>query len=270
MLRRAFGGFIVLLCTASAFARDVYVVRADARGPFINAVEYVTWKTDVFFHNPSETAATITLVGISNGALPDSRVPRTFTIPAQRSMTLINSPDAGLWVPAGVPDQSLWVLRLDVPETVGAEDVMFIGRGATLAGPVDSEQQYSLGKLRLPEFTALVAANQPQTHAATFLGSPRYIPSRTNVAIYNGGSVDATARIEFRDYCSDAMVSSATVMVPANTIVQPSFTTPAVQCATNRPSWAVYTVVTVDQPSFSFVSNLSNIDTPLTSISIAY
>jgi hypothetical protein len=269
-MARRFPVLLLLLCAApAALARDLYLVRADAKGPFINGVEYVTWRTDVFFHNTTDAPATVALLGISNGQMPEPRVPRAFVIAPHRSATLMNSGVGGEWIPASVQIETLWVMHLDVPEGVAADDVMFIGRGASLAGPVDGDQRYSFGKLRLPLFTSLVPANQPQTHAATFLGSPRYIPSRTNVAIYNGGTAGATARIEFKTYCSDETISSTTVQVPANTIVQPSLTTPTdVHCEV-EPRWAVYTVVTVDQPSFSFVSNLSNANTPLTSISIS-
>lgn len=269
----SFGLLIVLLLACPCVhARDLYVVRADAKGPFINGVEYVKWTTDVFFHNNTAAAATITLVGISNGLMPDPRTSRTVSVPALRSTTLLNNGDSESWIPANVQIQYLWVLHLDVPDGVVAEDVMFIGRGSTLTGPVPFELRYSLGKLRLPTFTTLIPANQPQIHAATFLGAPQYIPSRTNVAIYNGSSVDATARVDFKDYCSDTTISSTVVSVPANTIVQPSFTTPTdlPPCDRIVPQWAVYTVVTMDQPGFSFVSNLSNRDTPLTSISVAY
>jgi hypothetical protein len=132
---------------------------------------------------------------------------------------------------------------------------------------------FRFGKVRLPTFRALTPAGEPQTHQATFLGSEQDIPSRINVGVYNGGTVTATAQIEIRRECDDTVVSGETVSVPAKTVLQATnfSTNPGHGCPPASPGPygpGVYTVVTVDQPSFSFVSNLANTLLPITSISI--
>jgi hypothetical protein len=218
--------FLTSILSTPLSAADLYIVRGNASGPFFNAVEYVTWGTEVFFTNHSDALATVQLVGISNDEMPDSRVAKSFSIDPHRSAVLSRDASASEWTPASVQIQTLWVIHLSVPNDLVVDDVMFIGRGAAGLGlPLPGDYPYYFGKLRLPMFSSLVPANHEQVHAATFLGSPSYIPSRTNVAIYNGGTAAATARIEIHDYCDDSVLTTTSVSVPANSIVQPSITT---------------------------------------------
>ena len=82
---------------------------------------------------------------------------------------------------------------------------------------------------------------------------------RINVAIYNGGTSTAVATIEVRRTCDDSIVTSTVVQVPANAVVQYGpFPTGADDCSDARTSaYSRYTTITVDQPSATFVSTLT-------------
>ena len=271
---------LCLLLMASApvdlMAADRYAVQGSAFGPQVGAF-LIRWSSDLFFFNGSAADARVKLLGVSNGTLSTTSPP-DIVIPRSRTTTLsANGGAVATWGPVGNPSSTvptLWVLHLDVPDGVLMDDALFIGEDFGGSIPSPPLAQYELGKIRLPIFTALVPSNQPQVHLATFLGSTTYIPSRSNVAIYNGGGQSAQATIEIRQHCDDALLLRSTISIPSNAIIQTSgIVAPEVTCPLDfgftPPPSSVYTVVTVDQPSFSFVSNLSNRDVPLTSISIS-
>lgn len=262
--------FVVLLLSTTLFAGDVYIVQGSAEGPMFNDSERTIWTIDAVFYNTESTDAVITLLSVSNGGLSNfTGTPTSFTIPAHRTATLSN--ERAAWFPAVM--SPLWALHLDVPTGVLVESVLFIGSRNEVAPVSPSDLPFRFGKVRLPTFRALTPAGEPQTHMATFLGSEQDIPSRINVGVYNGGTVIANAQIEIRRQCDDTFVSGATVPVPAKTVIQVTnfSTNPGHGCPEASPGPGgpgVYTVVTVDQPGFSFVSNLANTLLPVTSISI--
>jgi len=83
---------------------------------------------------------------------------------------------------------------------------------------------------------------------------------RTNVGVFNAGSVAATATVELRRGCDDVLVASRSVAVPPNSIVQLNGLPFASEgCSAIRTAaYETYVVVTVDQPSFSYAITLSN------------
>ena len=262
---------LFLLSAFRGYSADRYVVQGSALGPQVGAL-FVTWTTDIFFFNTTATDAPIRLVGVSNGNFP-SDLPSSFTIHANRSTSLSANGAVATWGPRNPTFQPLWVLHIDVPDGVLLDDVLFIGEELSGQAPLPLDH-YTQGKIRLPVFNELTPANQAQIHLATFLGDFNSIPSRANVTIYNGGNVTAQAKIEIREHCDDAVLLTTTIAIPSNTIIQTSgLNAPAGHCGFDfgftPPPSAIYTVVTVDQPSLSFVSSLSNRDVPLTSISIS-
>ncbi len=268
-------GLTILLfaCTlASAghlMAEDVYVVQGSAIGPQVDQNFMLVWSSDAFFYNAGAVVSHVTLLHISNGGGRPDPSGDVLVIPARSSRSLLV--DKSTWsANTGAP---LWVLHLDAPADTLTEDALYIGSvGINLPSP--STSRFRFGKARLPVFRSLAPAGQQQVHLATSLGpssnNPVEIqtPSRLNVTIYNAGNVAAAALIEIRQHCDDHLVTSKTVTIPADTIVQVSgFEAKTFDCPPTGERF-VYTVVTVDQPSFSFVSNLSNAATPTTSISI--
>ncbi len=262
-----------LLFTARAWAADVYVFQGLASGPNLNSEFAVLWTTDAFFYNTGDTPATITLVHATPSSTA-SRVPvgDTFTLPPHRGASLVKAKPS--W--AGV--DGLAVLHLESPPEVVVDDALFIGETPLHVSGIPSP--FTFGKARLPVFRSLTPPGVQQIHLATSLGpagdvSPTIavLPNRINVTIYNDAQVSANATIEIRQHCDDRVLSSRSVTIVADSIVQIGpFDTATVNCQDSSglgdSERMVYTVVTVDQPSFSFVSNLSNAATPTTSISI--
>lgn len=253
---------------------EVYLVQGYALGqtiPVPGSVwgEVIVWSTDGFFYNSALSEARIRLLGVSNGAL-DPSAPTEFAVPSRSSTSLTRANLDSAWRPRN--NDPLWVLRLDVPDGVVVDDALFVRGWSQLSpNPTFNPIDFKYGKIRLPAFSALTPPNQPQISLVTSLGDPAFIPSHSNVAIYNGGATVANATIEVRRHCDDAVVSSKNVTVPANTIIQFANVPAAGSCAEYSrvvPPSGVYTVVTVDQPSFSFVSTLANNSNPLTSMSV--
>jgi hypothetical protein len=268
-MRTLFTVFFLTTCTTALFASDIYLVQGFAVGPQIDAGTAVLWTTSALFYNTGSATATIRLVNVSNRGghpLPDNPV-----LPPQRSASL--DVIGTTW---NVSPEPLWVVHLDVPPEVLIEAALFIGTSSAFGSP--SSFPYVYGKVRLPVFRSLIPGGQKQIHLLTSLGPASNIPiqvqvpSRINVAIYNSASVPANAVIEIRQHCDDQVVATRTVVIPADTILQIGpFDARTNNCQSNAfgdGGRFVYTTVTVDQPSFSFVSNLSNAATPTTSISI--
>jgi hypothetical protein len=101
----------------------------------------------------------------------------------------------------------------------------------------------------------------PQFHLRTDVGT---LTSRTNVGIYNGGSVSATAAVEIWEGCDDQVLDSKFVTIPPNSVVLATgFATNALltsRCAGSQgtPLYVRYVKVAMDQPGFSFVTSLAN------------
>jgi hypothetical protein len=267
-MRRALVVLFGLILSPLAQAADVYVVQGYAFGPLIDPTTAVLWSSNTIFYNTGSRDATISLLSVSNGGRAVSS--GVATLGPQRS----SSPD-GLSVSPG--SGPLWVSHFDAPSDVLVDAALFIG-WTSFVGPSPGSFPYAYGKLRLPVFRSLVPAGQKQIHLLTSLGPASNIPvqvqvpSRINVAIYNSASVPANAVIEIRQHCDDQIVTTRAVTIAPDTIVQIGpFDARTSSCGDSgfgQLGLFVDTTVTVDQPSFSFVSNLSNAATPTTSISI--
>lgn len=249
--------WIVLAVTSPAMAGDVYLFQAHAEGPPIynpdaNAPEIVEWSTDAFFFNQGMTDAVVKVLDDANG---DTQ----FTIPPQHAVSLSNA----------LPHRLFRFVHAIVPDSVAVENALFIGEVPISILPIAPE--YRFGKVTLPVFTALTAANQPQVHLATFLGSQQ---SHANVWVYNGGDSAATAHIEIHRQCDDAVVDTTTVTVASkNALVVPGMASTFGGCIVTpeMQPWmasATYAVVTVDQPSLSFVSVVASGQIPKAMVSV--
>jgi hypothetical protein len=248
---------IGLSVATSLLARDIYVVQGDARGPVFGQ-ERVVWSTDVLFYNRGVAPGTVTVLSISNPSDRGGRVGASFAVSPGKTASLQQQL-------RGIPNgDALMIVHLDVDEALVVENVLYIG--SEFAGGISGNtifRQY--GKIRLPVFTSFVPANEPQVHLESDIGD---IPAHINVGIYNAGSETATAHIETHAHCDDGTISTRTVSVPPDTVVQIAGFQAETQCAGLEQKSSVYTVVTVDQPSLTFVSALANDNTPTTSISI--
>jgi hypothetical protein len=238
---------IVILAAMSLFGADAYFIRFTAYG------NSILWADDILFFNTNPSPVNVRFVGVSNGAAhadtPDLLLP-----PRRTTSLRANSTIAEKWAPN--PDIApLWVLHLDLPLGVIAEsrDEFYV----TFPLPPMLASQ-PRGKVSMPIFRGLVAPNEPQVQLGTDLGGT---DSRVNVGIYNASDRTALAAIEVRRACDDTIVGTRTILVPPNTVVQ-SVGVAAVrnaECGGTATTPWVYTVTTtVDQPSFTFVSNVNS------------
>jgi len=253
---------IGLSVATRVFARDIYLVQGDAHGPVFGQ-ERLVWSTDVLFYNRGVAPGTVTVLSISNPSDRGGRVGASFVVAPGKTASLKQQL-------RGIPNgDALMIVHLSVDNELVAENVLYIG--GELVSSFNSDTIFrEHGKIRLPMFTSLVPANEAQVHLESDVGD---IPAHINVGIYNAGSETATAKIETRAHCDDGTISTTTVFIPADTVVQVTgFQAETQRCGTASPGLeqksSVYTVVTVDQPSLTFVSALANDNAPTTSISI--
>ena len=147
------------------------------------------------------------------------------------------------------------------PAADGAEimvwdtDAFFFNQGTTDA------QVKLLDEYQGMEFTI------PPQHSAS-------LSSHANVWIYNGGFAATTAHVEVRRQCDDAVVQEATVTIEAKRSANVSGLASGFRgCAVpaSMRSWSadsLYTIVSVDQPSLSFVSSVANGQIPKALVSV--
>lgn len=244
---------LMLLATVRAYARDAYLIRFDAPGRYFGC-GLVYWRDEALFYNNGSAAALVRILGVSNARSPFVKSPDSFIIPA-RSGTVLHDAIPNLlatraWIPA-----PLFTLHLDVPDTVSVEshDQFYI---MDTCSDVRRAFFGSRAHASMPVFTKLTPPGIPQVHLGTDLGEN---DSRTNVVIYNAGPVPATAHIELRKTCDDHIVDSRTVTIDADTTIQVNgLIGDRFRCSKDTTSyWSHYTIVTVDQPSLSMVSNIT-------------
>ena len=240
---------VITMVCRNAGAVDAYFVRFNAQHQ--TTAGNLIWLDDILLYNMAPTPVVARFVGVSNGS-PQADLP-LLTLPPGQTVSL-NATQAvnEKWRPIPVP--LLWVLHLDIPNDVVVEsrDEYYSSFGVPeLFFPI------ALGKVSMPIFRELAPAGKPQVHLGTDLSAN---DSRLNVMIYNGGSGSAIATIEVRRTCDSALMDSRTITIAANTLVQTgSLAAGASETCTsqNTASWMRYTVVTVSQPSLTFVSNLN-------------
>lgn len=252
MKRRIFAA-IVFILARPVFAADAYFLRFAATSSPSGGIR---WADDILFYNTNPEAVTVRFVGVSNGTphadVPDLVLPPHKTV----SVATLNPSLVELWAPA-FPVPPLWVLHLDVPGGVIAESRDAFYRIEQIPG-VGLASASPRGKVSMPIVRDLAPPNVPQVHLGADLGGP---DSRINVTVYNAASAPAVATIEVRRTCDDTVVATRSVTLAANSatqIVGVAAATPSMQCAGTATAPWVYTVTaTVDQPSFTLVSNVA-------------
>lgn len=276
-----FSAFTFVAFSSIASSREVYLLQGGASGRAINdpgratECELTLWATDVIFFNRGSSAATVRMLEISNGGPLDPTAQEVVIAPS-RSASLERMLGSA-WVPRTLAP--LWMVKLDVPDELLIENTLFVGTDIFGACPVGIPPQavFNRGRVSLPVFTSLIAAGEPQLHLATYMG--RDAASRTNVAIYNASDENASATVELRQHCNEAVLETCTVTVPPKSVVQYTdvFTRrrdegcPPIHAASRElggPEGALYTVITVSQPSLTFVSNIVHGRPPLAGVGV--
>lgn len=243
---------VIVVCPLSA--SDAYIVRFSAHGK-ISGCHQVRWNDNVLFYNQNDEPAIIRLLDISNGTLLPG-TPTTIAIPARQVTSLAREERDHPWAPTSFTDQyALWVLHLDIPFGVTVES-----RDEAADTDICTPERIFNGatvKVSMPVFRGLVQPNVTQAKLGTDLGSTQ---ARQNVAVYNASTTIANATIEVRSACDNHLIQAGTVSVPANSIVQyGGFATGPTNCTGNAyiQGWSRYILVTVDQPSFSLISTVT-------------
>jgi hypothetical protein len=238
----------MLLC-GTAHSTDAYFVRFNTFGRR-TATGNVIWLDDILFYNTNTIPVGVKFVGVSNGAAQED-LP-TLTLPPGQTISLNATQRVSeKWMPIPVPP--LWVLHLDIPSGVVVEsrDEYYVTFGIPELFP------FSRGKVSMPVFRELVPGGKVQVHVGTDLSGN---DSRVNVGIYNAAGETASATIEVRRACDGALVDSRTICVAPNNLVQIGgmLVGSSSGCLANTTQpWARYTLITVTQPSITFVSNLN-------------
>lgn len=247
-----------------ASASEVYVVRFNTlRAPsFAEApCTYLSYRDELIFRNGGPTSAAVRLLGVSNGI---ARATHELMLKPQEVHSTEGDAAgvAASWAPD--PQPLLWVARLEVPDAVQLVSRLLVP--AYLAFGCDGGSGRPLrtyAGIRMPVVRQLIAPGVAQVHLGTDIGGDSgemADDGRTNVGVYNAGSMAATAIVEFRRGCDGVLIASRSAAIPPNTIVQLNGFPFAPQgcSAINTAAYEAYAVVTVDQPSFSYAITLSN------------
>jgi hypothetical protein len=245
--------FAGLLASEIGFADELYVLRFLPTGGKSSGCRQAIWSSDVLFYNQNVSPATVRLLDISNGELAPGTL--TSMALAPRQATAVSySRIAADWGPTDLHER-MWIMHLDVPAGVIVESRDEVHDQLTCI--VDPLPNAPI-KTPMPVFRSLVPPGTEQVKLGTDLGST---PARQNVTIYNAGEQMASATIEVKRACDDQIVDSRIVTIPGRTIMQfGGLTTGSNQCTgteVRTNGYARYTVITVDQPSLSLVSTLT-------------
>ena len=248
LLRLAIAAMSFMVSSAM-YAADLYILRFDAQSR-VDGCLSVNWHDRAIFFNGGNAPATVRVIGASEGGPPPGSM-NSFVVPVGEAVELsdaIAGFDFFNWKLG-----PLYVMHLDVPPgvRVSSRNEVYELNGCINGAP----RAGAAGEVSMPVFTSLTASDVQQVHLGTDLGQG---PSRTNVGIYNAGIAPAHAHIELRRVCDNGVVDQRTVTIPPNATVQTGFPSGGLNVCSgsSRSEWLRYTVVSVDQPSLTFVSNV--------------
>lgn len=259
-------GALVLVPAVRLKAADVYVVRFATHITHNSPTECyrVGWRDHLLFRNTTNQSLMVQALSASNGHTPSG----SLLVPARSNRSVIIALRGGengvtnSWAPGG---SGVFVVnRLDVPHGILVESrAELYGPEATplpcQAPPGSSPSPEVFGTMALPVVRSLIPAGSEHVHLATDLGTER---SRTNVGIYNGGSLAATAVVEVRRSCDDVVVEARTVNIPADSVTQAYGFIDGLGASPGCGSpgttqYSRYVSVVMTQPGFSFVTTLA-------------
>lgn len=254
--------FILLAVYGSILSRfplvasEAYVLRFSTDILYVNrsACMSAGWQAELLFHNATTVPKTVRLLGATAGT---DRPTGQLLIQPGRTLSTRTFEGSQL---GGDPFGFVLVVnKLEIPDGV------VVSSRADLYGPPagcgipPAAMNHSFGSVPLPVIRSLAGANERQILLATDLG---IYPRRTNVIIYNAGSAMATARIELRVGCDDSLISERLVAIGPNSVIQVTGLTDEVPerlCSSpGTTPFTRYVAVTVDQPSFSHATTISN------------
>ncbi|HVR44150.1 MAG TPA: hypothetical protein VMS56_11985, partial [Thermoanaerobaculia bacterium] len=155
----------LVLVALTSTARELHVIGVFAPGARLNACLSLRWESDVLFYNSGSTTEQVRLLNVSNGEIAVGRT-TTMEVPPGRVVSLRRT-TGQFWFPRDPPTSvSLWMWRLEVPETVEVTSFMEL---RTIFCPFP-ENKPDRGQITLPTFDRLVPAGQEQLFLGTDLG----------------------------------------------------------------------------------------------------
>jgi hypothetical protein len=251
-----------LLWPRSSPAEELYAVRFNTLSS-INGFLRIHWRDDIVFHNTTSRDVAVRLLGMSNGG--NAETPTALVVPANRTVSASAEAAARTnWSPRTGELVPLWVVHLDVPQGVVVQSRA--EAHTDLFGGIPPSPVPDLGAFSLPVFRALVPANQLKVHLGADLGSaanPLSEISYTNVGVYNASSTVASATIQLRQACNDALLEERRIAIAPDTIVQVNglrgIPTGCSFAGPGASSWMKYVTVLVDQPSLSYIVNRKSV-----------
>lgn len=238
-------------------AADAWVVLGLARGPVAGCNPVYTWRAIAVAHNLDADEVEVGVVHFSNGvtASPD-------TVALQRGEAAVIPPLGA--ATASVP---VYVAKIAVPEGVAIESRLeyLYDNPCSTAPPAPGPA----GKINFPVFRRLAAAGERQIHFGSDLGLQN---ARVNVGIYNAGTVEARAVVGVhRPGCGADATVTTEVRVPPDSLIQATVQQPPTCSGLGGavPAYVTYATVTVDQPSLSYTTPVSNVQPPNLSFAVA-
>jgi hypothetical protein len=233
----------------SVHAEDVRVLQGNAQSSLEGNVLLYLYTSDVLLYNATASPARIRVIEVSNGSLTTTDRDLTLDVGKSTSIARANKE----WHPD--TPAVLWVTHLDVPAGVIVESRISIGQQCTVCGNVPSPGIF--GKLSFPVMRSLQTPLVTRIHLGTDLHA---VPARNNVAVYNDAVFTAHAHIDVHQMCDETVIDTRDIQIPAKTVIQINNLSTATSNCTNTGMEYTYVAVTVDQPSLSWVSSLSNAD----------
>lgn len=262
---------ILMLAPSLGRAAEIYVVRFWTDIIYSSPTECyrVGWRDHLFFRNTTELDLTVSALAASNRYVIPG--PEPLTVPAHRIRSIVIAPRLGEYggTNTWAPSNQLYVFlvnRLDVPTGITVEsrgELWGPDTRPSLPCPPTEPGSFpaaeAFGSFPLPVIRTLTPAGTEQVHLAVELGTQ---PFRTNVGIYNAGASPASAVVELRRSCDDAVIERRNVTVPADSVIQVTGLSgdPRGSGCTSLATtvYSRYVVVTMDHPGFSFVTSLAS------------
>jgi hypothetical protein len=232
-------------------ADDVWVLQGSAQSSLEGNLLLYLYTSDVLLYNTNQSPARIRVIEVSNGPLLTTD--RELILEPAHSTSIARAKKE--WHPDSTAP--LWVTHLDVPAGVIVESRISVGQLCTVCGNMPNPGIF--GKLSFPVMRTLQTPLVPKIHVGTDLHA---VPARNNVAVYNDGAVTAHAHIEVHQLCDEAIIDTRDIEIPAKSVLQTNnlLAVPANCTTAGTGAEYTYVTVTVDQPSVSWVSSLSNAD----------
>ena len=228
-----------------ALAGDVWVIRINALGVQRSDGSSQAWFDQVRVLNAGQVTESFRVIDASNGLV----FPINDPLALSPGATLIPTDGGGEWA-IPIP---MAVFHLGVGDDVVVSSRLISSNCCPAIATPPPQPRF--GAIPLPVYDALVPAGQPEILMDVDL--PDY-SSRVNLALYDGGEVEANALVETVSLCDGRIVSSTTLPVPANSIVQFPVGSPAACLSEGSGEGPTYLRITIDQPGFAVAATLAN------------